>query len=190
MATSLSSAIDAKEIVEDTSDRYHMVRQAMERMVDEISMAYVSPHQAAPELRAKSGFLGERDELQFTAFGHVVRRAEAKESDSRQLGYFLGPDERTGEESILRRIQPNLDEEFDEGGREQTLLPGVRDLEFEYWDGSKEEWTDSWDIENAQYQGLLPGRVKITFTAVMENEREQTFTSQTRLWLIRPQAFK
>ena len=190
VATSISSSITAKEIVEETSGRYHLVRQAMTRMVDEISMAFLSAHHQTPDLRVRTGFLGERDELQFTAFGNVRRRAEAREGDARELGFFLGADERTGQESILRRVQVNIDDEFDEGGREQTLLPDVTDLEFEYYDSQTEEWLDKWDNEGTATRDRLPTRVRITFTARMPNGEEQTFTTQTKLWLVKPWAFR
>lgn len=190
MATSLNSSITAKELIEETSGRYHVVRQAMSRMVDEISMSYLSAHNTTPELRVRTGFTGERDELHFVAFGHVRRKAEAKESDSREISYFLGADERTGAESIIRRVQSNPDDEFDDGGREQTLLPDVTNLEFEYFDPQTEEWEDKWDWEGTATRDRLPTRVRITFTARMPGEREQTFTSQTKIWLIKPWAFR
>jgi type II secretion system protein J len=190
MATSISSSINAKEIVEETSGRYHVVRQAMSRMVDEISMAYITAHNTTPDLRVRHGFLGERDELHFIAFGHVRRKAEARESDSRELSYFLGTDERTGTEAIIRRVQVNPDDEFDEGGREQTLLPDVVDLEFEYFDPQREDWSDKWDFEGAETRNRLPTRVRIRFTARMPGEREQTFVSQTKIWLVQPQSFR
>lgn len=188
MATSLSSSINAKEIVEETSGRFHVVRQAMSRMVDEISMAYLSPHTRAPERRVETGFRGERTELHFTAYGNVARVEDAKQADTRELSYFLGRDERTGEEALIRRVQPNPDDDFEEGGREQTLLPGVVSLEFEYFDRNTEEWLDKWDFEAADTAGRLPERVRITFTTKMASEEEQTFTTQTKIWLTQPMA--
>ncbi len=190
LATSLSSSIDSKETVEGISGRYHVVRQAMTRMADEISMAYISAHIVNSELRVKTAFKGERDVLHFTAFGHVPRVADAKESDQRELSYLIGPDERTGAQSILRRNQPNPDDQMDEGGREQTLLPDVKDLEFQYWDPQSEDWKDSWDTEESQFTGRLPSRVKIMFTAVMDSGEEQTFVSQTKVWLDKPWVFR
>lgn len=190
LATSLSSSIDAKEIVEDTSNRYHLVRQAMTRMVDEISMAYLTAHNLAPEQRVQTVFKGERDRLEFASFGHVPRVEDAKESDSRELAYFLGTDDRTGLESLMRRVQPNLDDEPEDGGREQTLMPNVNDLQFEYWEPTTREWKDSWDSEDSATLNRLPTRVRITFTAKMVNDEEQTFTTQSKIWLFKPWAFR
>lgn len=190
LATSLSRTVDTKEAVEAISGRYHVVRQAMSRMADEISMAYISLHRVNSELRVDTQFKGERDVLHFTAYGHVPRIADVKESDQRELSFFVGQDERTGETSILRRVDTSIDDEMDEGGREQTLLPGVTDLEFQYWDSTTEDWKDEWDTEESAYAGRLPNRVKITFTAEMDDGIEQTFTTQTKVWLIKPWAFR
>lgn len=189
LAGSVSTSIDSKERVEDISGRYHVVRQGISRMVDEISMAYLSKHIVNNELRVRTGFKGERDSLQFTAFGHVPRVVDAKESDQREIGYSLGFDDRSGTESILRRVQPNPDLEIDEGGRTQTLLPNVSNLEFEYWDPTSEDWKDSWDTEESTYQNRLPTRVKITVTAAMSEDEPQTFITQSKIWLIIPQTF-
>jgi type II secretion system protein J len=190
LAQSLSSSIDAKEAIEATSGRYHVVRSAISRVVDEISMAYLSNHRpgGTNELRAITGFKGERDRVDFTAFGYVPRVEDEKRSDQRQLSYFLDTDPRTRTKSLMRREQANLDDQFDEGGREQTLLSDVRELEFEYWDQSKEDWSEKWDSSGTEMD-RLPLRVRIKVVAVMDDGQEQTFTTQSRLWLLTPLGF-
>ncbi len=183
LLTSLSSSMDAKEAVENTSDRYHLVRQAMGRMVKEISMAYLSKHRDAPELRQRTGFKGEEQRIDFTAFGAVSRKQDAKKSDQRELTYFIGVDPETQESALMRREQVGPDLELDEGGRTQVLLTGCKELEFAFWDSTKEDWTDVWDAENAATLDRLPQRVRIRFTAQMENERDQEFYSQTEIFL-------
>ncbi|HEY1098568.1 MAG TPA: prepilin-type N-terminal cleavage/methylation domain-containing protein, partial [Myxococcota bacterium] len=71
---SLSSSMDAKDAIETTSNRYHLVRSAMSRMVDELSMSYLSGHRptTGAEIRAVTGFKGERDRIDCTAFGYVA----------------------------------------------------------------------------------------------------------------------
>lgn len=183
--TSLSSSIDAKDMVEGTSNRYHLARQALSRMVDEISMAYISAHHNQQELRTKTRFVGERDAISFTAFGYVNRREGAKHGSSRQIGYSLDLDERTGSKALIRREQADLDDNVERGGREQTLLPYVTELQFEYWDHATEDWKDEWDTEESATLNRLPQRVRITFTAQMDDEvgREQRFMTQSRIFL-------
>lgn len=188
LVQSLSSSIDAKEAVEGTSNRYHLVRSAVSRMVDEISQAYLSQHVASMEARSETGFLGERDKLTFTAFGYVPRVADEKKGDSRQLAYYVDNDPKTQTQSLFRREQANLDDNFEEGGRALVLLSDVRELTFEFWDATKEEWLDKWDTQSSDpnQAAKLPLRVRIKITAVMGDGEQQTFLTQSRIWLPAP----
>ena len=184
---SLSSSIDAKEAIETTSNRYHVLRSGMSRMVDELSMSYLSTHrpQSGIEIRAITGFNGDRDRIDATTLGYMPRVEDDKKSDQRQLSYFLDTDPRTRTRSLMRREQPNIEEEFDEGGRIQTLIPDVVSIEFRYWDPVKDEWADSWDAAGAELN-RLPARIRIELVAVMDNGEEQTFVTQSKLWLLAP----
>jgi general secretion pathway protein J len=191
MVQSLSSSIEAKENVEHISNRYHLVRSAMSRMVDEISQAYLSGHRSETEPRNETGFKGERDSLRFTAFGYVPRVEDEKKSDQRQLGYYLDSDPKSGTESLFRKEQANIDDNFEEGGRALLLLSNVRELVFEYWDPQKEAWNEKWDAEGSDpaMANKLPSRVRIKMTVVMEDGVEQTFVTQTKIWLTAPLGF-
>jgi hypothetical protein len=184
---SLSSSLDAKEAIETTSNRYHVVRAAMSRVVDEVSMAYLSSHrpQNGGELRAITGFRGERDRIDFTALGYVPRVEDEKKSDQRQLSYFIDTDPRSRTQSLMRREQANLDDDFEEGGRTLTLLPDVRSVEFQYWDPQKDAWAEKWDAAGSELN-RLPSRIRIEFVAVMDNGEEQTFVTQSKLWMLVP----
>lgn len=185
---SLTSSIQAKEIVEGTSDRYHLARQALSRMTDEISMAYLSTHHNTTDPRSQTWFKGERDKIEFTAMGYEPRVADSKRGGTREIAYFVELDERTDEDGIIRREQPDPDIELDEGGREQTLLPFVTELEFEYWDATTEDWKDEWDSQETATLNQLPQRVKISFTMKIDpqTDREQKFYTQSRVFLTRP----
>jgi hypothetical protein len=190
LLTSLSSSLDAKEAVEKTSGRYHLVRTAVSRMVDEISMAFVSTHRSQVEVKAETGFKGEREKVAFTAFGYVPRVQDAKQSDQREITYSLGEDAKTGTRALIRREQPGLDDDFEEGGRELTLLPGVTTFELSYWDKQSEEWKEAWDYEDATYGQRLPERVKIKLVVTMDDGQEQTFVTQSRIFLPAPLSFQ
>lgn len=188
LVQSLSTSIDTKEAVEGTSNRFHLVRSAMSRMVDEISQAYLSTHVASMEARSETGFLGERDQLTFTGFGYVPRVADEKKGDARQLAYYLDTDPKTQTQSLFRREQANLDDNFDEGGRPLVLLSDVRELTFEYWDASKEDWLEKWDTKGSDpaQASKLPVRVRIKLVAVMADDEPMTFMTQTKIWLPTP----
>ncbi len=189
LLTSLSSSLDAKEAVEGTSNRYHLVRMAVSRMVDEISMAYVSSHRSAVEVKAETGFHGEREKISFSAFGYVPKVQDAKQSDQREIGYSVGDDPKTGTRALIRREQPGLDDEFEEGGRELVMLSGLQTFELSYWDKTAEEWKESWDFEDATFGARLPERVKIKLVVMMADGQEQTFVTQSRIWLTSPLSF-
>jgi general secretion pathway protein J len=190
LLTSLSSSLDAKEAVEATSGRYHLIRLAVSRLVDEISMAYVSAHRSAQEVKVETGFKGEAQRIDFTAFGYVPRVQDAKRSDQRELSYFIGDDPKSGRRALVRREDPTLDEDFEKGGRELVLLPGATALELAYWDKQTESWKDEWDFEDAASNGKLPERVRIKLTVEMDEGVEQTFVTQARIFLTAPLAFQ
>jgi type II secretion system protein J len=187
---SLSSTIDAKDVIETTSNRHQQVRQAMTRMVDELAMAYLSNHVArtSPEVRSETGFKGEGDRVDFTGFGYVPRVEDQKRSDQRQLSYFLGDDERTQTKSLRRREQANIDDDFEQGGRELTLLANVQEFEVSYFDTQKDNWSEKWDAAGTE-ANRLPQRVKIKVVAVMEDNETKTFVTETRIWMQQPVNF-
>jgi general secretion pathway protein J len=189
LVQSLSSSMDAKDAIETTSNRYHVVRAAVSRVVDELSMAYISSHrpQSGVEIRAITGFKGERDRIDFTALGYMPRVEDEKKSDQRQLSYFLDTDPRTRTRSLMRREQANLDDDFEEGGRTLTLLPDVRSIEFQYWDPQKDAWAEKWDAAGSELN-RLPSRIRIEMVVVMDDGQEQTFVTQSKLWLLAPLA--
>ena len=186
MVTSLSSSMDVKEAVEETSDQYHLIRQSMSRMVREISLAYLSAHRNALEPKVDIQFRGESSQLDFVAVGHVVRKMNAKQSDQQEIAYFLGEDERSGKQALMRRQQSNPDLEVEEGGRVQTLCPRVTDLIFSYWDSVTEDWKEEWDTEESATLNRLPDRVRIEMKILMEDGTEQLFMTQSKILMTKP----
>ncbi len=182
----MSSTLDMKDEVADISKRTHLIRQAMRRVSEEISMAYIDSHINGPELRYKSGLIGTRDTLDFTAFGHVSRRAESKESEQRELGFKLDYDDRSSTDSLKRREAPNPDDELEDGGRWRTLLTGVRRIAFEYWDEQNREWIERWDTDDSRFRGRLPSRIKFEVEVEMPFGETERFVTQSRIWLTRP----
>ena len=141
-------------------------------------------------MKAETGFKGERERIDFTAFGYVPKTQDAKRSEQRELAYFLDDDPKTGRRSLIRREDPTLDDDFETGGRELVLLAGVTALEFQYWDKTTEAWKEAWDFEDAASGGKLPERVRIELTVEMDDGVEQTFVTQARVFLVSPLAFQ
>ncbi len=203
LMTSINSSVKAKDSVEHISSRYHEARQAMSRMSREISMAYLSKHMNASEPTFTTQFKGEKDSLYFSAFGHVVRQKDAKESDQQVLGFYLATD-KNNQQSLMRRMQANLNLDVTKGGRAQVLCPNVTKLEFSYFDSRYEKWQDSWISDpasgdtiampnskpedgkkelatNAPQPWRLPGFVKISMTVQMDEAETMTWVSETEI---------
>ena len=183
---SLTSTMDVKDAVEERSTRYHLIRQAMSRMATEISMAYLSNQKSPFEPIVVTRFKGERDSLNFNAFGNVIKMADAKESDQHELGFFIGDDPRTLSSALIRREDSSPDDEMESGGREQVLCPHVVKITFDYFDDVSADWKDSWDTDETTSKDHLPSRVRIKLTATMGESDEQTFVTQTRIMLTKP----
>ena len=189
LMTSLSSALDVKEAVETTSNRYHLVRSAMSRMTEEISMAFLTAHRNQLEKNTETCFAGERDRVDFTAFGYVPKVIDAKQGDVRQLSYFLGDDPVSRTRALMRREQANLDDDYQKGGRELALLTDVVSLELSYFDTPSDSWKDVWECNEDNPQATAPARVRIKLVAKMDGGQEQTFTTQSQLWVTTPLKF-
>ncbi len=182
----MTSSIDVKDRVEDISDRYHMVRQAMSRMSREISMAYVSGHKNVNDLVVETVFKGDKDKLLFTAFGNVTRMADAKQSDQRIIEYTLGTDQKTNTQSLMRRERLNPGKNLREGGTTNVLCPNIKSLQFEYWNQELNKWDSAWDTDSVVYKGMLPKRVRISIVGIMDSKKEEKFLTQSEIWLTAP----
>ncbi|MGF1465219.1 MAG: type II secretion system protein GspJ [Sandaracinaceae bacterium] len=162
-----------KARMEAQTDRAHVIRMALERMVREIGSAYVSIHvHRNPSFRTMStcfigGSTARGDRLDFTSFSHRRLYRDAHESDQNELSYFLtNHPEIVGQRVLARREQRRVDDDPQSGGSVQILIEDVLDLEFEYLDPLNGEWLDSWDatMDAGQQPNRLPTQVKIRVT--------------------------
>jgi general secretion pathway protein J len=214
LMTSINSSISAKDAVEETSGRYQLVRQAMSRMAREIAMAYLSKNINHSDAAYVTQFKGKKESLYFSAFGNVVYQKDAKQSDQQVLGFYLATD-KNGQQSLMRRMQPNLNRDVEKGGVAQVLCPNVTKLEFSYFDGRLEKWEETWVAdpviltaqgqidteapwlrknkkeENEQRKPILkswrlPSFVKILMTAEMGKGSEMTWVTETEILIQDP----
>ena len=82
----------------------------------------------------------EADNLDFTTHNWSPRARG--EGDICEISYYVNKDPRTGAIGIWRRRDSSPDPEPLSGGEREELVPGVRALRFEYYDGFL--WYDSW----------------------------------------------
>jgi general secretion pathway protein J len=190
IAVAFQSGYRAKELVEGEADRYRALRTGTDRMVREISAAFVSDHYDTRRYRDQNdrptNFIGKRDRLLFTSMAHQRLYADAKESDQMVVEYYTksatGPDGKT-QLNLMRREDSILDDRMDRGGNEDVLLEGIRRIDFTYWDSDKKDWVDEWDTRRIEKKSILPVRVKVSIFAVDETGREARYTTQARIVL-------
>ncbi|MBI2378600.1 MAG: hypothetical protein HYV07_31665 [Deltaproteobacteria bacterium] len=185
---SIARGFDAYETVTAIDARYHNVRVAMERMSREISMAFLTApgRNAGREEMWKSLFRAERGtpfpKLDFTSLAHDVLYADAKESDQCEIGYFGAPDPDDAKKlNLMRREDPRIDREPEEGGRAYVLAENVKDVKLRFYDPKSQEWTDEWDTDDADYSGRLPTIVEIKIEVEDEDGQSIPFVTKTRI---------
>lgn len=189
---SLARTFDAYETVTDIDRRYHNVRVAMNRMARELSMSFLTAqrrHKGRERMwqtifRAESG--SPFHEVHFTAFAHAILRENAKESDQSEISYFGKSDpEKRDTYNLMRREDPRIDQDPDEGGRVYVLAEDVKDFKLRFWEERKEDWVEEWDTENSEFAGRLPQVVEITLIVADEDGQDLKFVTKTRINLTR-----
>jgi len=161
----------------------------------EISMAFLSNHFDTKRYRERPTIFrgkdsGTRDALLFATMAHDRLTRDAKQSDQMVVEYYLDSDpDAPGEEALYRREKPVIDDEPDHGGTKAKLCDHVTGLDISYWDWKKQEWADEWSSASTERQGWLPPRVRIKLTLKMDDGKDKTFETQTRIAMIRPLEF-
>jgi general secretion pathway protein J len=180
----------AKKTLETQLERYHGISTALERMVRELSAAYVSLHvNPSPSLQnVRTTFVGKDsgfgDRLDFNSFSHTRIYRDAKEGDQNELSYFLTDAPEGSGKVLARRMQPRPDDEPGKGGRVEVMLEDVLELDIQYLDPLTQEWLRSWDSTSAAGQmNRLPAQVKILITVPPVNGKGQREVYGTRVSL-------
>jgi len=190
IAAAFQSGYRTKELVEQEADRYRALRTGTDRMVREISAAFVSDHYDTRRYRDQNdrptNFIGARDRLLFTTMAHQRLYADAKESDQMVVEYYTKSAPGPGGQqrlNLMRREDSILDDRIDRGGTEDVLIENVKRIDFAYWDSDKKDWVDEWDTRRIEKKSILPVRVRFSIYALDENGREARYVTQARIVL-------
>jgi general secretion pathway protein J len=190
IAAAFQSGYRAKQLVEQEADRYRALRTGSDRMVREISGAFVSDHYDTRRYRDQNdrptNFIGARDRLLFTSMAHQRLYADAKESDQMVVEYFTKSTPTPGGQprlNLMRREDSILDDRMDRGGTEDVIIEDIKRIDFAYWDSDKKDWVDEWDTRRVEKKSILPVRVRISISALDENGREARYMTQARIVL-------
>ena len=177
---------DRQEAIYDT---YQMGRQSMNRMADELSMAFLA---GANHLRddgsEKTVFTGHESEVHFAYLGHTILVRNTSESDHGEVSYYIDDVKRNDKrhKDLVRRESPIIDDNSEKGGAVMTLAEDVNWIRFTYFDPRKDQedgWENDWDTEKSDYTGRLPRLVHIEME--MEGPRGQPllFATTTQIML-------
>lgn len=169
--TSFGSTVTSMEETEKIQDRYNMLRNAMDRMAAEISMAYLSFNRPRGETRQYTFFEGrqegESDSLTFSSFAHLRVRKDSNEADQTILQYVIEDDPEDSKRKHLyrretKRLTGDLPEHVYRFAPAYVLCEDVESLELRYWDPTRLEWLDEWRTTSLDQQpDRLPTRVEI-----------------------------
>lgn len=145
----MMTTIDTQDESLEVQQRYQGGRIALERLGRELSMAFVSLHQAEDK-RTITLFRGEDDEIIFDTAAHEPLTRNVHQSDQLELAYYIKPmtlEDGTRSDVLVRRVKFHIDDRPGDDGREEVLVDGVRKLEFEYYDEIREDWQSEWEVE-------------------------------------------
>ncbi|MBQ1925429.1 MAG: prepilin-type N-terminal cleavage/methylation domain-containing protein [Proteobacteria bacterium] len=171
---SYAVAVNHQQRMQDINTRLHGVEQAVNRIVRDMSTAFITKHgddETQTEIRYKTGFLGDSERVDFTSMGYVRMFRDEKVGDQSEISYYIR-DMRDEEGNLVphlvRREQAPINDDFTRGGTILPLLDNVLSFKLQYWDDSKADlavksdgWVDSWDTEHSDYKDRLPSRVRI-----------------------------
>lgn len=152
------------------AERVHQGREALQRMVRDLSAAYLSMHiPSLPALQtSKTAFVGRNstpyDRVDFTAFAHLRTERDAHESDQAEVGYFVLPDpDVDGKMDLVRREQTPIDFDPLRGGIINVVCENVQEFHLRYLDPTTSQWVTTWDTTQLTGQlNRLPLEVEIT----------------------------
>lgn len=170
LAVSTSSLMGSIRDTRILQEYYHTARVALGRMEREVAMAYLSKHQSERRT-TKTVFLGKSNSLTFTTTGHRRMVRGARESDEAVVEFKVERDSRTGDNVLIRREKPIIDDSPYKGGRKQILARGVKKLSFAYWDMDKESWQADWkvEIDNVKEEEMKKAQTAAGVTAATGN---------------------
>ncbi len=168
--SSTAQTLRSKDRVETRDLVFHQGRVALRKISDDLSMAILAKATGRPtgdQGTMKTFLVGEdsstQDSIRFTTLSKIRYFKDGKESDQCKVSYSVRPDPDDPKlMNIVRKEQSWFDDSTEVEGREFVLVKGVQELNIEYYDDRKGEWTRGWDSEKAEWRNRLPRAVKIS----------------------------
>ncbi|MBF0495953.1 MAG: prepilin-type N-terminal cleavage/methylation domain-containing protein [Deltaproteobacteria bacterium] len=191
--SSLIQGLQTVEECRETQETYQIARVIFDRMIRDLSSAYVSPNvKKAPTSpsgrKAFYGLIGRRvedsrgpmDTLCFTSMAHLDTGGSFDNQVLTRIGYYLNQDPWQDGFILYRRDNPALDDDLDKGGVAMELGERVAGLRFRYVD-PVQGILDLWDSTALDRNNVLPQQVIITLTLVDRAKEKKSF--ETRVFI-------
>jgi len=189
---SSQGAFRTKKGVESKMARYRVARLAMDRILRDVQMAYLSANKiVGTEQTPRTYFDGVKrpdiDELRFTYFGHQRLYADSKEGDTAAVAYFGQRDKSDGGKLNLwrketRRLQADRIDNGNIPGESEVIADDVVKLELGYYEPVRKEWLETWQTSQADGRpDRLPSRVRVKLVIRDERGEELPLQSEVRI---------
>jgi general secretion pathway protein J len=153
------------------ADRSRQGREAMTRMMREMSSAFLSLHKPlvnAQDTRTTVFIArgsGNYDRVDFASFANLRLEREARESDQMEVGYFVAADPNVeGKMDLVRRQQTPIDTEPKVGGVTNVLAENIESFKIRFLDSASGNWVDAWDTTQSTGQ---PNRLPVEVHVVL-----------------------
>lgn len=155
------------EAVDTQREVYQIARIAMDRMIKDISCAYIPDGEISEDRSYMYGFVGENDEYDDIDNDSISLTSAANIGIGSifggvcEIGYYLKENEdKEGIFSLMRREDSRPDSDITDGGNVMEVAEGLTGMDITYIGKGTKEW-DHWDLYEKLY---LPRQVKVTLT--------------------------
>ena len=195
-----SGAIFAHRSVGKNQERDHEIRVSLNRIVRDLSSAYLSANEQASGLEPRTRLVGKDQgdihELVFSSMAHTVLWGDANESEQTVISYLpeADPDNRSTTNVVRHELRrPPNDTRQKEVPEIDILVRDVKKLSFEYYDWREKTWQTTWDTSQADGErGRLPSRIRVTLEIdeAGEDGRKRTVKYQTQARLMLQEELK
>jgi len=182
-----------QETVTARSELAAMGRIGLSRMEREVAQAFLSDARKSKPAGVSDNvddtfetlFIGEDadpfDKLNFTSRSHRKLYRDSKECSLTEIGYYEEPDRESRYFKLMHREEDRIDGEPTEGGEVMVLARSVKQLNFRYFDETKNEWLEEWDTTGPDQLNRLPRSVEITMVIEDAAGEERTWISKVLL---------
>lgn len=140
-------------IRQDLGQSFHKRYSALGSVIqNKVSRGEPAPHTL---------FDGRKNQLIFTSLSHRNYYATRNDGQQAEISYFLQDAGKSGAATLMKRESPIIDGNLFEGGSLYTLLEGVTQLEFKFWDDKLSKWTEDWNSDAGVTRDLFPKAISI-----------------------------